>query len=73
MQAHPRHINKQGKAKDSSSESKADNSAYELIMLEKERLLSPDEPLRFIFIHSALHEGWDNPNVSQICTLNEAR
>ena len=42
-------------------------------MKDKERLLSPDEPLRFIFSHSALREGWDNPNVFQICTLNEAR
>jgi type III restriction enzyme len=51
----------------------ADNEAYELIMRHKERLLSPDEPLRFIFSHSALREGWDNPNVFQICTLNETR
>ena len=42
-------------------------------MKEKERLLSLDEPLRFIFSHSALREGWDNPNVFQICTLNESR
>ena len=40
-------------------------------MREKERLLDPAEPLRFIFSHSALREGWDNPNVFQICTLNE--
>ena len=46
---------------------------YNLIMKEKERLLSLDEPLRFIFSHSALREGWDNPNVFQICTLNETR
>lgn len=44
-------------------------AAYELIMREKERLTSPDEPLRFIFSHSALREGWDNPNVFQICSL----
>lgn len=50
-----------------------DESAYHLIMTAKERLLSLDEPLRFIFSHSALREGWDNPNVFQICTLNEAR
>lgn len=43
--------------------------AYDLIMKNKERLLSPDEPVRFIFSHSALREGWDNPNVFQICTL----
>lgn len=49
----------------------ADESAYSLIMKDKERLLSLDEKLRFIFSHSALKEGWDNPNVFQICTLNE--
>ena len=42
-------------------------------MKNKEQLLSSDEPLRFIFSHSALREGWDNPNVFQICTLNETR
>ena len=42
-------------------------------MRDKERLLSAAEPLRFIFSHSALREGWDNPNVFQICTLNESR
>ena len=42
-------------------------------MKDKERLLSVDEPLRFLFSHSALREGWDNPNVFQICTLNETR
>ncbi|WP_259772328.1 restriction endonuclease [Moraxella cuniculi] len=49
----------------------ADNDAYELIMKDKERLLSFDNEVRFIFSHSALKEGWDNPNVFQICTLNE--
>ncbi|MCB5188649.1 DEAD/DEAH box helicase family protein [Methylobacillus caricis] len=48
-----------------------DDDTYALIMKEKERLLNPDEPLQFIFSHSALREGWDNPNVFQICTLNE--
>ncbi len=48
-----------------------DNSAYELIMRNKEKLLDNDEPVRFIFSHSALREGWDNPNVFQICTLRE--
>ena len=48
-----------------------DVSAYDLIMKNKERLLSLDEPVRFIFSHSALREGWDNPNVFQICTLNQ--
>lgn len=62
-----------GKAKDTSGNTKADNDAYELIMKDKERLLSLDEPLRFIFSHSALREGWDNPNVFQICTLNETK
>ena len=51
--------------------SKDDEQAYELIMKDKERLLDIDTPLRFIFSHSALREGWDNPNVFQICTLNE--
>ncbi len=61
--------------KDSSEgkSTKADDEAYQLIMREKERLLSPDEPLRFIFSHSALREGWDNPNVFQICTLREGQ
>lgn len=49
----------------------ADESAYNLIMKDKEKLLSIGEKLRFIFSHSALKEGWDNPNVFQICTLNE--
>ena len=49
----------------------ADESAYSLIMRDKEKLLSLDRKLRFIFSHSALKEGWDNPNVFQICTLNE--
>lgn len=58
--------------KDSKEKStKDDNSAFELIMREKEKLLDINTPLRFIFSHSALREGWDNPNVFQICTLNE--
>jgi type III restriction enzyme len=48
-----------------------DVEAYDLIMRNKERLLSFDEPAAFIFSHSALREGWDNPNVFQICTLNQ--
>ncbi len=52
---------------------KADDEAYHLIMEAKEKLLSLGEPLRFIFSHSALREGWDNPNVFQICTLNETQ
>ncbi len=47
--------------------------AYSLIMKEKEKLLSLDTPLKFIFSHSALKEGWDNPNVFQICTLRDIR
>lgn len=52
-------------------ETKEDTAAYDLIMRDKERLLSFDEPVSFIFSHSALREGWDNPNVFQICTLNQ--
>lgn len=48
-----------------------EKQAFELIMREKERLLSFEEPVSFIFAHSALKEGWDNPNVFQICTLNQ--
>lgn len=59
------------KYKDSSGKTKADDQAYELIMRDKARLLSMDEPVRFIFSHSALREGWDNPNVFQICTLRD--
>ncbi|WP_045211889.1 type III restriction-modification system endonuclease [Desulfonatronovibrio magnus] len=49
-----------------------DETAYDLIMKNKERLLSFAEPTRFIFSHSALKEGWDNPNVFQICTLKHS-
>jgi type III restriction enzyme len=66
---------KKGVVKDSREgrDTQADDDVYSLIMQDKERLLSVDEPLRFIFSHSALREGWDNPNVFQICTLNETR
>lgn len=64
---------RQGRAKDTSGTTKDDEDTYSLIMREKERLLDPEEPLRFIFSHSALREGWDNPNVFQICTLNETK
>ncbi len=57
--------------KDSSGNTRADEEVYGLIMKDKERLLSVGEPLRFIFSHSALREGWDNPNVFQICSLRE--
>lgn len=69
-------IDKKGKSVDSKikrgSESSDDISAYDLIMKNKERLLSFEEPVRFIFSHSALKEGWDNPNVFQIATLRQS-
>ena len=49
-----------------------DIDAYDLIMKDKESLLSFEEPVRFLFSHSALKEGWDNPNVFQICTLKQS-
>ncbi len=64
---------KKGVLKDTRGDTQLDDEVYNLIMKEKERLLSLDEPLRFIFSHSALREGWDNPNVFQICTLNETK
>lgn len=64
---------KKGFYKNTRGDSEADDEVYNLIMKDKEQLLSIDEPLRFIFSHSALREGWDNPNVFQICTLNETR
>jgi type III restriction enzyme len=54
-----------------SGQSAEDRAAYNLIMKDKERLLSLEEPVAFVFSHSALREGWDNPNVCQICTLNQ--
>lgn len=54
-------------------ESERDRAAYDLIMKDKERLLSFTEPTSFIFSHSALREGWDNPNIFQICTLNQTK
>lgn len=69
-------IDKKGHAIDSKVKRGADFSddisAYDLILKNKERLLSFDEPTRFIFSHSALREGWDNPNVFQICTLKHS-
>ena len=62
-----------GKFKDTGGETQADDDTYKLIMQEKERLLDGKVPLRFIFSHSALKEGWDNPNVFQICTLSETK
>lgn len=67
---------KTGRCIDSSlkknSDESDDVSAYDLILKDKERLLSFEEPTRFIFSHSALREGWDNPNVFQICTLKHS-
>ncbi|OOF52625.1 restriction endonuclease [Rodentibacter trehalosifermentans] len=62
---------KKGVAKDTNGTTQVDNDTYQLIMRDKEKLLSLENPLRFIFSHSALKEGWDNPNVFQICTLND--
>ena len=57
--------------KDTKGNTNADDDTFTKIMKDKEKLLSFNEPLAFIFSHSALKEGWDNPNVFQICTLNE--
>jgi type III restriction enzyme len=69
-------IDRKGRAVDSrvkrGREFSDDITAYELILRNKERLLSFEEPTRFIFSHSALREGWDNPNVFQICTLKHS-
>lgn len=69
-------VDKQGRAINSKkargSDSSDDITAYDLILKNKERLLSFEEPTRFIFSHSALREGWDNPNVFQICTLKHS-
>ena len=69
-------IDKKGRSINSATGSGSDTSddidAYTLILKNKERLLSFEEPTRFIFSHSALREGWDNPNVFQICTLRHA-
>ncbi|MCK9412054.1 MAG: DEAD/DEAH box helicase family protein [Prolixibacteraceae bacterium] len=62
-----------GRVKDTGGETQLDDDTYKLIMQDKERLLDLNVPLRFIFSHSALREGWDNPNVFQICTLNETK
>ena len=64
---------KKGRLKDTSGETQADDNTYNLIMKDKEVLLDINNPLRFIFSHTALREGWDNPNVFQICTLNETK
>ena len=64
-------IDKKGRLKDTRGDTQDDQDTYALIMRDKERLLSFETPLRFIFSHSALKEGWDNPNVFQVCTLLE--
>lgn len=65
-------IDKKGHSVDSKKDISNDESAYDLIMRNKEALLSFNNPVRFIFSHSALREGWDNPNVFQICTLKQS-
>ena len=77
-------VDKKGNAVESKVEKKAEREdgigindddarrGYDLILRDKEKLLSFDEPVRFIFSHSALREGWDNPNIFQICTLKES-
>lgn len=62
---------KKGSFKDTNGSTQADDDTYAKIMRNKEQLLSIDEPLKYIFSHSALKEGWDNPNVFQICVLRE--
>jgi len=64
---------KKGVLKDTRGNTLSDDDTYSLIMKDKEKLLSFDSKLKFIFSHSALREGWDNSNVFQICTLNETR
>lgn len=73
--AHDGYFAKDGKGrlKNSTGVSNDDETTYQLIMKNKEQLLSFDEPIRFIFSHSALKEGWDNPNVFQVCTLIETK
>lgn len=77
-------IDKKGNSVESKKETKSEiadglgandenaQRAYDLILKDKERLLSFEEPVRFIFSHSALREGWDNPNIFQICTLKSS-
>jgi len=69
-------IDKKGRLKDPATDKEGnakDEDAYELIMKNKEKLLSFETPVRFIFSHSALREGWDNPNIFQICTLRHTK
>lgn len=72
---HDGYFSRDGKGREVESAKKEGENemrGYQLIMKEKEKLLSFDIPVRFIFSHSALKEGWDNPNVFQICALKEA-
>ena len=64
---------KKGRLVDTNGISASDDTTYELIMKKKEELLDLKNPIRFIFSHSALKEGWDNPNVFQVCTLIESK
>lgn len=66
-------VDNKGRIKDTKGDTKADYNTYNLIMKDKEKLLSFGTPLRFIFSHSALKEGWDNPNIFQICTLVDTK
>ena len=66
-------IDGKGRIKNSNGTTNDDETTYQLIMKDKERLLSFKEPIRFIFSHSALKEGWDNPNIFQVCTLVETK
>jgi len=74
-QVHEGYFAKDGKGriKNSNGTTADDETTYQLIMKDKERLLSFEEPIRFIFSHSALKEGWDNPNIFQICTLVDTK
>ena len=76
-EVHEGYFSKDGKGRMVNSKgdgtANADESTYQLIMKDKERLLSFEEPIRFIFSHSALKEGWDNPNIFQVCTLVETK
>lgn len=74
-EVHEGYFSKDGKGrfKNSSGNTKDDDTTYQLIVQNKEKLLGFEEPVRFIFSHSALKEGWDNPNVFQICTLVETK
>ena len=72
MDKQKRFINSKTKRSGATAGEADDVDAYDLILKNKERLLSLDEPVRFIFSHSALREGWDNPNVFVICTLKHS-